>query len=100
GPSVNVRSCPTPRSSDLGFGMKGGPYPELVLVLWAARRIGRPVKWIGERGESFLADHQARDNVSDVELALDEHGKFLALRVATRSEEHTSELSHQIISYA
>jgi carbon-monoxide dehydrogenase large subunit len=66
-----------------GFGMKGGPYPELVLVLWAARRIGRPVKWIGERGESFLADHQARDNVSDVELALDEHGKFLALRVAT-----------------
>ena len=66
-----------------GFGMKGSAFPELALVLWAARRIGRPVKWTAERSESFIADHHARDNVSDVALALDEHGMFLALRVET-----------------
>ena len=49
-----------------GFGMKGSAFPELALVLWAAKRIGRPVKWMGERSESFVADHHARDNVSDV----------------------------------
>ena len=72
-------------SPDVGgaFGLKGGCYPELALVLWTARKIGRPVKWIGERSESFLADHQARDNVSDVALALDQNGKFLALKVET-----------------
>jgi carbon-monoxide dehydrogenase large subunit len=66
-----------------GFGMKGSVFPELALVLWAARRLERPVKWIGERSESFIADHHARDNVSEVALALDENGKFLALRVET-----------------
>jgi aerobic carbon-monoxide dehydrogenase large subunit len=66
-----------------GFGMKGSAFPELALVLWAAQRVGRPVKWTAERSESFVADHHARDNVSDVALALDEHGKFLALRVNT-----------------
>lgn len=72
-------------SPDTGgaFGMKGGMYPELILVLWAARKLGRPVKWISDRSESFLCDHQARDNISDVSLALDEDGKFLALRVET-----------------
>lgn len=64
-----------------GFGMKGSPFPELALVLWAARRIGRPVKWISERSEGLLADHHARDNIAQVELALDNDGKFLALRV-------------------
>jgi len=66
-----------------GFGMKGSAFPELALVLWAARKVGRPVKWIAERSESFIADHHARDNRSEVSLALDEHGKFLALRVDT-----------------
>ncbi|HEX7969168.1 MAG TPA: xanthine dehydrogenase family protein molybdopterin-binding subunit, partial [Stellaceae bacterium] len=66
-----------------GFGMKGSAYPELALVLWAARKIERPVKWIAERSEAFIADHHARDNVSTVELALDDNGKFLALRVGT-----------------
>jgi carbon-monoxide dehydrogenase large subunit len=66
-----------------GFGMKGSAHPELALVLWAAKKIERPVKWIAERSESFIADHHARDNVSTVELALDGDGKFLALRVAT-----------------
>jgi aerobic carbon-monoxide dehydrogenase large subunit len=66
-----------------GFGMKGSAHPELALVLWAAKKLERPVKWIAERSESFVADHHARDNVSTVELALDGDGKFLALRVAT-----------------
>jgi carbon-monoxide dehydrogenase large subunit len=72
-------------SPDVGgaFGMKGSAYPELALVLWAAKRIGRPVKWISERSEAFTADHHARDNISTVELALDDSGKFLALRVDT-----------------
>jgi carbon-monoxide dehydrogenase large subunit len=63
------------------FGMKGSPYPELALVLWAAKRVGRPVKWISERSEALVSDHHARDNVAHVELALDKDGKFLALRV-------------------
>jgi carbon-monoxide dehydrogenase large subunit len=66
-----------------GFGMKGSAFPELALVLWAARKVGRPVKWISERAEAFIADHHARDNVSEVALALDEDGKFLALAVET-----------------
>jgi carbon-monoxide dehydrogenase large subunit len=66
-----------------GFGLRGGLCPEHVLVLWAAKKIGRPVKWVGERSESFMADSHARDNVSDVTLALDEYGKFLALKVET-----------------
>jgi aerobic carbon-monoxide dehydrogenase large subunit len=66
-----------------GFGLKNGIYPEYVLVLWAARRLGRPVRWIGERGEAFLGDYQGRDNVSHGEMALDAAGNFLALRVST-----------------
>jgi carbon-monoxide dehydrogenase large subunit len=63
-----------------GFGMKGTTYPEEALVLWAARRTRRPVKWIGERGESMLGDTHARDMHLDGALALDADGKFLALR--------------------
>jgi aerobic carbon-monoxide dehydrogenase large subunit len=72
-------------SPDVGgaFGLKAGAFPELALVLWAAKQIGRPVKWVCERSEAFIADHHARDNVSRVRLALDEHGKFLALGVET-----------------
>ena len=66
-----------------GFGMKGGCYPEYVLSLVAARLLGRPVKWIAERSEGLLSDEQARDNVTDTELALDRGGRFLALRVRT-----------------
>jgi carbon-monoxide dehydrogenase large subunit len=66
-----------------GFGIKGGVYPEDVLVLWAARRLGRPVKWTGERGESLMSDTHGRDAVSEAELALDKDGKFLGLRVRT-----------------
>ena len=62
-----------------GFGMKNVLYPEWVLVLWAARRLGRPVKWIGERGEDFTGSAHGRDSTVRVRLALDSDGRFLAL---------------------
>ena len=65
------------------FGTKGWQYPEHRLVLWAARKLGRPVKWSCERREAIPADEHARDNVTDAELALDADGRFLALRVRT-----------------
>jgi carbon-monoxide dehydrogenase large subunit len=64
------------------FGMKSGVYPEVVLVLWAAKRLGRPVKWASDRREGFVTDEHGRDNVSTAELGLDANGKFVALRVA------------------
>ncbi|WP_144182748.1 xanthine dehydrogenase family protein molybdopterin-binding subunit [Elioraea rosea] len=72
-------------SPDMGgaFGMRGSPTQEHALVLWAARLLGRPVRWIADRTESFLSDFHARDNDSVVELALDAGGTFLALRIRT-----------------
>ena len=64
-----------------GFGAKNFIYPEHVLILWAAKRVGRPVKWIATRSEVFLADHQARDHWAEAALALDAEGRFLGLRV-------------------
>jgi carbon-monoxide dehydrogenase large subunit len=64
-----------------GFGAKNFVYPEHVLIPWAAKRVGRPVKWIAARSEVFAADHQARDHVAEAALALDAQGRFLALRV-------------------
>ena len=64
-----------------GFGAKNFIYPEHVFIPWAARRVGRPVKWIATRSEIFLADHQARDHVAEAALAIDKGGRFLALRV-------------------
>src|SRR3984957_4258794 len=66
-----------------GFGAKNFVSPEYVLLLWAAKRAGRPVKWIATRGEVFLADHAGRDQRAEASLALDAEGKFLALRVAS-----------------
>jgi aerobic carbon-monoxide dehydrogenase large subunit len=63
-----------------GFGMKANLYPDDVLVLWASRRCGRPVKWTATRAESFLLDSHARDQVVHGELALDADGKFLGVR--------------------
>jgi len=63
-----------------GFGMKGNVYPEEGIVLWAARRVGRPVKWIPTRSEALLGDAQGRDQNVNAELALDRDGRFLALR--------------------
>jgi carbon-monoxide dehydrogenase large subunit len=64
-----------------GFGMKLFLYPEHVLVLWAARKAGRPVKWIPDRSDAFMTDTQGRDNVTRLELALDEELRFLGLQV-------------------
>jgi carbon-monoxide dehydrogenase large subunit len=73
-------------TGDVGgsFGMRSGIYPELVLVLWAAKRLGRPVKWTSSRREGFVSDEHGRDNVSSAELALNANGKFLGLRVAIK----------------
>ncbi len=67
---------------DIGgsFGMKSAVYNEVALVLLGARLLGRPVKWVATRSESFLCDAQARDNVTDAELALDADGNFLGFR--------------------
>ena len=67
---------------DIGgnFGTKNSLFPEFPLVLWASKRIGRPVKWTCERSEAFLSDYQGRDLVANIELAVDEKGKFLAIR--------------------
>ncbi|HTE38711.1 MAG TPA: xanthine dehydrogenase family protein molybdopterin-binding subunit, partial [Reyranella sp.] len=66
-----------------GFGAKNFIYVEHVLVAWAARKVGRPVKWIATRSEVFLADHPSRDMQAKASLALDATGKFLALKVAS-----------------
>jgi carbon-monoxide dehydrogenase large subunit len=63
-----------------GFGVKANIYPDDVLVLWAAKRCGRPVKWTATRSESLLCDNHARDQVVYGELALDANGTFLAIR--------------------
>ena len=72
-------------AGDIGgsFGMKSAIYNEVALVLFASKLIGRPVKWMSTRSEAFLADAQARDNVTEAELALDRDGHFLGLRVNT-----------------
>jgi carbon-monoxide dehydrogenase large subunit len=68
-----------------GFGTKGWQYVEHRLTLWAAKKLGRPVKWSCERSEALLADEHGRDVVAEAELALDKDGKFLGLKVRTLS---------------
>src|SRR6266481_3958542 len=72
-------------AGDIGgsFGMKSAIYNEVALVLLASKLAGRPVKWTSTRSEAFLGDAQARDNVTEAELALDRDGHFLGLRVKT-----------------
>jgi carbon-monoxide dehydrogenase large subunit len=64
-----------------GFGSKIQVYPEYVVVAWAARRLGRAVKWVSSRSEGFVSDAQSRDHVLQGELALDATGRVTALRV-------------------
>jgi carbon-monoxide dehydrogenase large subunit len=66
-----------------GFGMKVQAYSDYAALLYAARRVGRPVKWCATRLESFLTDTHGRDGVLEAELALDAAGKFLGLRART-----------------
>jgi carbon-monoxide dehydrogenase large subunit len=63
-----------------GFGMKGDVYPEDVLVLWAAKRLVRPVKWVSTRAEAMMSDAHGRDQAISAEMALDETGRVLAVR--------------------
>jgi carbon-monoxide dehydrogenase large subunit len=70
-------------TEDVGgaFGLKTGAYPENIALMVGAKKFGRPIHWMSTRSEAFLSDNQARDIYSDAELALDDNGKFLALRV-------------------
>mgnify|MGYP003626495350 FL=1 len=80
-PEQNIRVIA--RDVGGGFGTKGWQYAEHRLVLWAARKIGRPVKWACERSEAVQADEHGRDNVTDAELAFDADGRVIGLRVKT-----------------
>ena len=62
--------------------MKAFVYPEHALVVWAARKLKRPVKWQSDRSEGFISDNQGRDHVTRAELAMDAKGRFLGLRVS------------------
>src|SRR5664280_807150 len=74
-------------SFDVGgnFGTRNRVYPEYGLVLWASRKLGRPVKFTATRSECFISDYQGRDLVSKLELALNDKGRFLALRATNIS---------------
>jgi aerobic carbon-monoxide dehydrogenase large subunit len=66
-----------------GFGSKIFIYPEEVVALWASKRVGRPVKWVCDRSEAFLADAHGRDHVTHAEMAFDADGRILGLRAKT-----------------
>ena len=66
-----------------GFGSKVYIYPEEIVALWASRKLGRPVKWVGDRSEAFLSDAHGRDHVTHAEMAFDADDKVLGLRVKT-----------------
>ena len=63
-----------------GYGPRMAMYPEFLFVVWAAKRLGRPVKWTGTRSEAFVSDHQARDQAARSALAFDADGRILAMR--------------------
>ena len=67
------------------FGLKNEDFTEYPLCLWAARKLGRPVKWVCERSEALLADYHDRDHISHAEIALDKDGRFLAVRASNVS---------------
>ena len=62
------------------FGTRNSFFPEFAMVVWGAKRVGRPVKWTAERHEAFVTDYMGRDLTVSAELALDAEGRFLALR--------------------
>jgi aerobic carbon-monoxide dehydrogenase large subunit len=70
-------------TDDVGgaFGLKTGAYPEYLALMFGAKKFGRPIHWMCGRSEAFLSDNQARDIYSEAELALDDKGRFLALRI-------------------
>jgi carbon-monoxide dehydrogenase large subunit len=68
-----------------GFGSKIFHYAEEAIVLWAAKKVKRPVKWTADRSESFISDAHGRDHITHAEMAMDENGIFLGLKVSTRA---------------
>lgn len=66
-----------------GFGLRGKLFPESAMVLWAAKRLGRPVKWRADRTETFLCDPHGRDHVTRAEMAFDEGAKMIGVRIRT-----------------
>jgi carbon-monoxide dehydrogenase large subunit len=86
------------RDTGGNFGTKNSFFPEFVLVAWASRRLGRPVKWTCERREAFLSDYQGRDLTVEAELALDAQGNFLALRASNLSNAGAHSASHVPLS--
>jgi carbon-monoxide dehydrogenase large subunit len=68
-----------------GFGSKIFHYAEELIVLWASRKICRPIKWTAERSESFVSDAHGRDHATKASMAVDADGKFLGLRVSTQA---------------
>lgn len=66
-----------------GFGLRGKNFPESAMVLWAAKKLGRPVKWRADRTETFLSDPHGRDHVTKAEMAFDANGKALGMRTNT-----------------
>ena len=70
-------------TDDIGgsYGLRGSIYPEMVLMPWASKHVGRPVKWVADRSESHLSDDDGRDNMVDVSLAFDNDGIFKAIKV-------------------
>ena len=64
-----------------GFGSKIFQYPEEIIVLYASKKLGRPVKWTAKRSESFLTDSHGRDHASEAEMAVDENANIIGLRV-------------------
>ncbi|NDA46019.1 MAG: xanthine dehydrogenase family protein molybdopterin-binding subunit [Alphaproteobacteria bacterium] len=66
-----------------GFGIRSKRYPETAAVAWAAKQIKRPVKWRGDRSETFVSDHHGRDQVNDAIMGLDQNGRVIALRLET-----------------
>jgi carbon-monoxide dehydrogenase large subunit len=66
-----------------GFGIRSKVYPELVAISWAARKLDRPIKWRGDRSETFVSDYHGRDQVNHGEMGLDEEGRVVALKVET-----------------
>jgi carbon-monoxide dehydrogenase large subunit len=82
------------RDTGGGYGTRNHLYPEFALVVWAARRLGRPVKWTATRSESFLGDYYGRDLITEAALALDKQGQFLALRA-----DHIANLGTHTVSF-
>ena len=66
-----------------GFGTRVWPYPEYAAVAYAARKLGRPVKWLADRSETFVSDNHGRDHVSEASLAIDREHRFTGLRIRT-----------------